>query len=169
MKTKILSLLLLIAFTVIFKLDLFATEQTPDLLIIGKDSFYLQSFPIEQLNFKENMNPFDTGLFVSTNCWRGYQAIWEIKDNKLLLQKILKCNTDTEIDYNTVISYFEKNGYKPKLINGKIFADWYTAKLIDCEYYDYRGRQKYLQETDKIKKKHLIVFNFINGELILKI
>ena len=167
MKTKILSLLLIIAFTFIFKLDLSATEQTPDVLIIGKDSFYLHSFPIEKLNFKENMNPFDTGFFVSTNCWRGYQAIWEIKDNKLLLQKIVKCNTDTEIDYNSVISYFEKNGYKPKLINGKIFAEWYSANLIKCE--NFQLSNKHLQEAAKIKKKQQVAFKFINGELILKI
>jgi hypothetical protein len=142
--------ILTLLFTVVIRLFSFATEQTPDLLIVGKDTFYLKSFPINKLNFKENMNPFDTGLFVSTNCWRGYKATWEIKDSKLFLQKIQKCNTDSIIDYYKIISHFEINGYKPKILNGMIFADWYTAKLIVCEFYECRGRKEYLQEIDKI-------------------
>jgi hypothetical protein len=163
-KKHILTLL----FTVVITLFSFATQQTPDLLIVGKDTFYLKSFPIDKLNFKENMNPFDTGLFVSTNCWRGYIATWELKDNKLFLQKVQKCNTDSIIDYNKVISYFETNGYKANIINGKIFADWYSAKLFKCELYDCKGRKNHLQEINKIKKKHELVFTFMNGELLKK-
>ena len=163
-KNYILTLL----FLVVINLYSFSTEQTPDLLIVDKDTFYLNSFPIDKLNFKENMNPFDTGLFVSTNCWRGYRAIWEIKDNKIILQKIQKCNTDSIIDYSKVINFFKLNGYTPKIINGKIFADWYSAKLIECEFYDCKGGKNELQEIDKIKRKHKLVFTFLNGVLLKK-
>jgi hypothetical protein len=61
----------------------FSTEQYPDKLIIGEDTIYLKSFPLENLKLKKA--PFDYGAysFPSTGCYRGYVATWQIIDEAL--------------------------------------------------------------------------------------
>ena len=67
-------LLLFVFFTLVTKC--FSTEQFCDLIIIGRDTIYLKSFPLEKL--KLSVAPFKYGNVTSPNtgCWRGYIAIW---------------------------------------------------------------------------------------------
>jgi len=86
---------------IIFLLSIWAnassTPQTPDLLIVGQDTFYLEyTFPIEQLGLKISYNPFNKyGEYeiMLSNCWRNYQAIWEIENNKLYLRSMKSCHS----------------------------------------------------------------------------
>lgn len=125
-----------------------ATEQAPDLLIIGNDTLYLSTFPLEQLQFE--IRPFKYGHFYFPNsgCWRGYQATWKVVENKLLLTEIARADiTREKID---VFQYFHTNNYTPTVYNGLIFADWFTSDLTtykrdfpryDCNFKGWRKKR----------------------------
>jgi hypothetical protein len=124
MKSKIALIIFLVIFSINFT---HATEQIPDLLIIENDTICLKSFPLEDLKFQ--IRPFKYGdyYFPSTACWRGYQAIWKVVDGKLFLVEIIKADSTKEkLDLE---KYFKTNNYSPKIINGLIYADWYSADL----------------------------------------
>ena len=68
----------------------FSTEQIPDRLIIGKDTIYLKTFPLDYLRVKYKIRkaPFDYGGgwdFPYTVCYRGYVATWQTIDDFLTL------------------------------------------------------------------------------------
>jgi|GEM_PF-2128071 len=146
---RFVTLLAIISFTVSTALSI---EQIPDILIIGNDTIYLQSFPLERFDvYRENLELLYPTL--NTECWRGYVATWEIIDGYLVLKEIkkyknknkhLKSNSYTPIDkffvpeekrkYNNndkinVVKYLKRNGYTPKIINGFVVADWYSETL----------------------------------------
>lgn len=162
MKT-ILSLIISLLFT----LNSFCTEQVPDLLIIDKDTIYLKSFPINQLNFKKSPNPFayeDDPLILSTNCWRGYQAIWRLVDNKLILEEVRACNSDDVLEYEKVLAFFERNDYEVELIDGKVHASWYTADMVSYRYMS----KNYVCVREPYKgEKAKVVLRFEKGEMAL--
>jgi len=134
-----------------------ATPQIPDLLVIGKDTFYLVSFPLEDL--KLNKAPFNYGgySFPHTACWRGYQATWEIKENKLFLVQIIKVDSTKEkLD---IVTYLKENNVSPTVIDGFILADWYSASFRKFIWWetDYRNyleasHEKVLNPKLEIKK-----------------
>ena len=87
----------------------FATEQVPDRLIIGKDTIYLKSFPLEDIkvNGASLKPPFMYGKysFPHTGCWRGYIATWQVIDNFLLLTKVEKLDSvNTQLN---IVEYWE--------------------------------------------------------------
>ncbi len=164
-KTALLSIILLLS-----TIYSFATEQIPDLLIIGNDTVYLKSFPLEQLRLKEKFkeSPFDyyeNFDFPHTACYRGYIATWKIMDNKLFLIEIEKVDsTNLKLD---IKDYFKKNNYKPNLINGHVFADWYSDTLKQYDYFwcHFNPKRYYLavDYLNNPKKKKELIFN--NGIL----
>lgn len=102
-------------------------DQRPDLLIIGNDTILLKSFPLEELGFQ--IRPFLYGNydFPDEDCYRGYQAVWKVIGNKLFLAEIIKADDTRErID---IRQYFLLNDYIPVVIDGLIFADWFTKDL----------------------------------------
>lgn len=102
-------------------------DQKPDLLIIGNDTIFLKSFPLEQLGFAKR--PFSYGNYDFPNeyCFRGYQAVWKVVDKKLLLSEIIKA--DGSAEKADMIAYFMQNNYTPVVYGGSIFADWFTMDL----------------------------------------
>lgn len=126
----------------------FPADQQPDLLIIEKDTLYLMSFPLEELNFQ--VRPFQYGNydFPNTACYRGYHATWKVIDHKLFLTEISKADASREkVD---IVQYFAMNNYSPTVINGFIFADWFSADLgcfprkysrFGCNFKKYNSRQ----------------------------
>ena len=155
----------------LISINAYSTNQTPDILITGQDTFYLHyTFPIEKLDFKKSTNPFklyNNAEFIATNCWRGYQAIWEIKDNKMFLKDVKICNRDSTLNYTMVIDFFKDNGFEPKMENGKIFAEWFSSILIEFDNgHAFRGGN-HLIGTEEIKRKHKVVFIIENGRLII--
>ena len=105
-----------------------ATEQAPDLLIIEKDTFYLKSFPLENLNFYSKV--FDNSR--TTGCHRGYIATWQVIDGVLMLKEVRKFDSSKKglqgAKFN-IIEHLKNSGYNPKTINDFIIADWYTDTL----------------------------------------
>jgi hypothetical protein len=158
-------LLLSIGFLMIF-LSSFGTGQISDLLIIGKDTIHLKSFPMEQLISKEKLSPFIIGnqFILSSACMRGYQAIWIIKNDSLYLQEIRGCFSDESIDYSVILEYFKENGLEPQINQGKILASWYTAVLVP--YHQSYNNKVYLEESFGTDTKKTIL-KFETGILIL--
>ena len=77
-------------------INTFATVQECDLLIIEKDTIRLQTFPLEDLELKSTPFGLSKTTAPCTACWRGYKAIWRIKDNKLFLEKIERSYYDNK-------------------------------------------------------------------------
>ena len=147
----------------IFSVNVFATEQAPDLLIIGNKTISLDEFPLEQLEMK--YRPFSFGaqenVYASSGCWRGYRAVWKIIDNKLFLEKIIQCHNQKE---ENIVDFFEKNDIKYQEIDGLIFANWYTENLYKNTSKSNK-KEKYLNNGwDKlIKSKKRIILQIENG------
>ena len=146
-----------------------SAEQVSDILIIGKDTFYLNSFPFDYIRLKHKIKepPFDDDI-LHTGCWRGYIATWQVIDETLILKEVK--NIDSAGTRLNIIEYFERNGYIPKTINGFVIADVYSDSLksYDFHRYNYAHRVNdfflssgYSEENDK--KVELV---FENGRLI---
>jgi hypothetical protein len=118
-----------------------STEQIPDKLIIGKDTIYLKSFPLDNLKLKKA--PFNYGelSFPSTGCWRGYVATWQIIDTNLILKEIQKIDSaKTQVN---IVEYLSENGYNPKTINGYVLAEWYSDTLKYYDFFTYNRAYKF--------------------------
>lgn len=153
---KILSLFILIFVSI----NCFSTEQISDLLIIEKDTFFLKSFPLEKLQLQKPPFSYGDFNFPHTGCWRGYVATWKIIDDKLALIEIEK--VDSTKQKLNIIEFLKQNNYSPKLVNGYVYADWYTSSLSTCSFpEDYRYSGFYLEEEyswAKNKKEVQLVF-----------
>jgi hypothetical protein len=78
--------------------NVFGTIQIPDLLIHKGDTLLLYNDnPLESYYNDKIQRPYffrdssATVWHMSTACWRGYQATWEIKEDKLYLIEIAEC------------------------------------------------------------------------------
>ena len=116
-------LLLIIIFSFLFNEKVFGTAQFPDILIDGKDTVAIFSNSFEQyLSNKENRIFCGEKLEgTSTACYRGYLAIWMIRDNKLYLKKVLRgCGEIHEKEFNL----------KKEFGSNEVFANWFTGKIV---------------------------------------
>ena len=144
----------------------YSTEQIPDILIVNNDTICLKSFPLQQLNFEKA--PFIYGhikgdyiTYPHTACWRGYQAIWQVIDNKLFLIEVIKIDsTQEKLD---LMQYFENNNYTPKVENGKIFADWVAANFEPYSHWHKNYNCLFISHKPKKSK---ILIRFENGIMI---
>ena len=108
---------------------IFATQQQTDLLIVEKDTFHLKTFPLENLKFTTRPFGNTRRTAPSTSCWRGYRAVWKIEDNKLYLEKIIRCNYDSKTTEQDIKELFDLNGIKCEEKDGMILADWLTMSF----------------------------------------
>lgn len=150
-KSLIRKVLLLIAFIFFSIINLKATEQVSDLLIIKNDTFFLKTFPLEKLLTEKRIRkrPFEYNNdygFPHTGCYRGYIATWKVIDDKLFLLKVEKADdTNETIDLS---DYFKSIGYTPNLIDGFVQADWYSDTLISYDFFMYYYNPKGFYLTD---------------------
>lgn len=119
-----------------FALRTFASPQMPDYIIYKNDTIPTYNLILEQ--YLQKVNPSEEKLFglsfrgaSSTNCWRGYQAIYEITDNKLYLTNIISCG---ELRNNSKINFTEsqnrmKEIFGDKVENYKVFIDWFSNEI----------------------------------------
>jgi len=150
-----------------------ATEQFSDILIIGKEKIYLQSFPFEEIKVdgKKLPPPFIYNEKYSsphTGCYRGYVATWQVIDDCLLLTKVEKL--DSEGTPLNVIEYLEKNGYRPVIKDGFVLADWYsdTLKIYSTRYNDVFNTYGFFLSKDYLREKDKkIELAFNNGKLVI--
>lgn len=126
MKRK--NILILLLLLVIPFVNTFSTAQVGDRLIYKGDTLILYSNPLETFLYKFATRPklFDENYeCISTACWRGYQAQWEIIDNQLYLTAIYSC-----CYYEDSIKADLKSLFETRYVDGKVRADWVTGRLI---------------------------------------
>ncbi|OYU66245.1 MAG: hypothetical protein CFE22_10245 [Cytophagaceae bacterium BCCC1] len=144
----------------LFRFNAFGTAQLPDLLIYKGDTLRIIANPLEDYPNFDSLRSIMFGNNYGcelTNCWRGYQAVWELKGNELFLVDILSCcyNEDRlKVNLRSV--------FGGKYINGSVKADWFSTKIISPQgkivYYVHMG-------YDSIYQKE-VEFQFKNGVLI---
>jgi len=150
----------------IYSVNVFATIQEPDLLIIGKDTVFIEGFPLEQLDLK--YRPSVIGGCISSSCWRGYVAIWRIVDNKLFLERIIQC-LGFPPEKENIIELFEKNNIPFQEKNGMIFANWCTMNFYRVSRGSFTNEvlQSRKWESERVNWENRLVLQIENG-IILK-
>lgn len=88
--------ILTLLFCSVLSNDLFGSPQYPDVIIVEGDTSNLYAFLLEPLI--DHLRPSDEELFgltfrsgATTNCWRGYQAVYEVRNDSLYLKTIVHC------------------------------------------------------------------------------
>ena len=145
----------------------FSTEQIADILIIGNDTVYLKSFPLDYIRILQDPFDYDGYSFPHTGCYRGYVATWQVIDENLVLKEVQKIDSiGTKLN---VIEYFENGGYSPKTINGYVVADWYSDTLKFYDFFSYNLSYKfdrfYISKDYLSRKERKIELVFENGKL----
>ncbi len=114
--------------TIIFGLfmgnSVFATGQVPDYMIYKGDTVVIFSNPLEQ--YFQQIGKRELIGFVgcgSTACWRGYKAIWELKNDSLFLRKITSCHKDCGLEIKDA-------DLKKMFGTENVFANWFTGEII---------------------------------------
>ena len=149
--------LFLILIYLTFYTDLHASPQSPDFLIIGKDTFSIYFLPLNQLDtnklneFYQNLKADTLNYGIGLNLWRGYQAYWEIEDNKLYLVG-LRGYRDSDL--------IMKATFPDNYNNGRVFANWFSSYLAI-------GKGKVLKWDGIFSRTNFKeeVFEFSNGIL----
>lgn len=114
-----------------------SSAQVPDYLIYKKDTIptynllvekYLQAIKGDKdklfdLSFR---NSVGGAKVTSSNCWRGYQAIYIIENGKLFVEKIIECHS-LDNSKNPKNYLFEVFG--DKVENNRIFIDWFSGNI----------------------------------------
>jgi len=114
------------------------SPQSPDYLIYKGDTIAIYELILEQ--YLHSQSQADSGsLFglsfrdgASTNCWRGYQAIFVIENDTLFLKYVLPCHTfrsktplDLEYSQNKINALF---GHA--VVKGRVFGFWYSGSIV---------------------------------------
>lgn len=117
-------------------IEIFASPQMPDYVIYNKDTIATYNLILEQ--YLQRQDSTETKqLFelifregASFNCWRGYQAIYQIKNDSLYLTEIINCGELKSGRINKSQSVEKmKSIFGKKLKNGKLFIDWFEGYL----------------------------------------
>jgi hypothetical protein len=114
--------LLFVSF-LLLSLKSFATAQVPDYLIVGKDTLFIQSNPLEEY-FKKH--PIQENLIknISSANWRGYIAYFKFLDGKLVVENIYKED------------YVENKNGKTDYILTSIYKDIFgRTSNFQCDFY----------------------------------
>ncbi len=116
---------------ILFSLTIFATEQTPDVLIYKSDTIYLETYPFKALMDSDSLirqKIFGDGddFCISSGCWRGHVATWIIENDSLFLTKLIDGCEEIEFKLSDIF-------HEDKFIDNKVFADWFTGDLREYE------------------------------------
>ncbi|WP_299107153.1 hypothetical protein [uncultured Tenacibaculum sp.] len=130
---------LILLFFMGLAVDSFAlSPQGPDYIIYKNDTIqtynllieeYLQKTKDDQgrlfnLSFR---NSIDGSSGNSFNCWRGYQAIYEIRNDSLFVNAIIDCHSlDNE---NQISKNYIHKIFGSKVHNNSVFVDWYSGNI----------------------------------------
>ena len=112
---------------ILLSLSLFATEQSPDILIYKSDTIFIDTYPLENLMesdslLKKKIFENSDEICMSSGCWRGHVATWKIENDSLFLIKLINGCEDFEFKLENVFG--EKN-----VENNQVFANWFSGDL----------------------------------------
>ena len=133
-----------------------ATGQMPDLLIVGGDTMYLFCNPLDSYFDESHPRPNDMWGMVSTACWRGYQAYFEIRSDSLFLTGIRLNRKGDSTDFYPLEILFGD-----KATPTGVFAYWVNDTLTciggDCLLYIHMGyASMYEFDIEYIVQKGLV-------------
>jgi hypothetical protein len=148
--------IIIVCFNFLFRIE--ASPQAPDFLIIGKDTFSIYFLPLNHLDtikqneFYQNLQGQNKILQFSFNLWRGYQAYWQLIDNKLYLVNLKGYSNSDSVLKATFPDYYN---------NEKVLAYWFSSYLAI-------GKDKMLKWDGIFSKTYLKedILDFKNGVLI---
>lgn len=112
-----------------------SSPQVPDYLIYKNDTIPTYNLLVEkylQTRKDDKGRLFDLSFRnsiegTSLNCWRGYQAIYEIENDSLFVSAIIDCHS---LEYeNDIPTNYIKKLFGEKVKNGKVFVDWYSGNI----------------------------------------
>jgi len=126
-------------FFFLISIHCFGSPQIPDYIIYKKDTISTYNLIVE--NYLQSLNPNEDKLFglsfrntteglgTSLNCWRGYQAIYEVENDSLFVKHIISCfELKDNKKINLVASQERMNKiFGKKVKNRKVFIDWYSG------------------------------------------
>ncbi len=144
---------ILLAFFLFFIGQSFAT----DILIDGRDTFYLKTYPLEALHLKTH--PFGLSLddLQVIKDYPGYQAVWRIVKGKLYLENIL--TLDSERRSADISELFKSNNIQYQKKGDLFFAEWCSISFYYMEPYSAeKGATNFLVGSfDKSKNDNALV------------
>jgi hypothetical protein len=140
----------------VFILNCFATNQIEDILYYNNDTLHFYESPLEQIpELALKLQAGEETFYLSSNCWRGFVATWQILDNQLYLLNVSEC-----------ISGKNLNPKIEKILNrnftdGKMLADWVKDAF-------WAGMDIELEQTLYISVfKHEYYLTFNQGVLLI--
>jgi hypothetical protein len=171
-------IVLMVFFLLLLPIEIIATEQESDFLIIENDTLLIKSFPLENLELE--YRPFGLTYETASNtaCLRGYKAVWRVENDSIFLEKIINCSTDLNSSPDTkeqdIKELLKKNNLDSKLVNKKVFADWFSTNLYYVSNKSIKKRiySVYLfdeQLTMNIKRKNKKIAYEIKNGIIRKL
>ena len=158
--------IILSSFLLGYSLISVATPQAGDILIWKGDTLTLFANPLEGKPEIEKVRKhfFNKYQRMTTACWRGYIAQWEIIEDRLFLTAIYSC-----FYYEDKIKADLKRLFPKEYHNGKIEAKWVTETVLvpmgECIHYslyDYLAfyeKEMELKFEKGILKKKMIYDN----------
>lgn len=118
---------------------LIATAQSGDWLLLNGKKVSIQTNPLEPF-LDQNPEARPRSGFVSTANWRGYNATWQVKDQRLMLIDIETVDDITKSDYGKSFKV-ELRSVMSTVFPGRkdVFADWFTGHVVipDGELVEY--------------------------------
>ncbi len=130
---------IVLIFLILCSKEGYSSPQSPDLLIYNGDTVGINTLLLEQYFDQVGKNDDIEGkLFglnfrdgASFNCWRGYQAVFEISDDTLWLKHITSCNEYFYFDSIDAKKSRERieEIFGNMTRNGKVLVDWFTGHL----------------------------------------
>lgn len=145
---------------------LFGTAQYGDKIIIEKDTFWINSNPLEEY-FNQKQSRTINGIQIEAHCtalWRGYVATWKLQNDSLFLVRIqTEYCSENPIDLDV----------KKEFGTHQVFAQWVNqtivqvkGELIHYVHTDYRSiyEQEIYYNIEKgrikeINQKNNVVYN----------
>jgi hypothetical protein len=154
-----------VALLLTFKVSI-ATEQVPDLLIIGSDTLKMYQSPLEfYKDFSDKVNETTNGEEYSS-CYRGFIATWTIKNNVLYLTKVKYCTDYSNPNYisdTSNINNLTESLLKHKFNNGLMLvpgiSGTYWCGKFDTVDLRYEKEYKLVVKNSKVKEFSLRMFN----------
>ncbi len=114
-----------------------ATPQVPDVLCYRTQTHLIHPSPLtdyildamQDWSF-DQMQSWDTNLTMSTACYRGFVAEWEIRDDKLFLLSLRRPHAwlDEERDPEIHLSALNSSWKAP------VHADWFSGVLYEFKW-----------------------------------
>jgi len=136
MTKSCLLFLLLTSVLTLTSARLFASPQMPDYIIYKNDTIVIYNLLVEQYLQDHEIIQSDKLFGLSfrdgatTNCWRGYQAIYKIEKDSLFLVDMINCGERRSGKIDTDASTQKmKAVFKDKVVNGKVYIDWFSGDI----------------------------------------